>query len=259
MTTESDLRNALGQRLEDLCTWLSGALEIFELRDAATVALAKDAFNQWLFGIWDYNAGDAIGALAHGLQIYVECCVEFSDGTLSLEQELALTASPPWEVPEFNLLVAYAFADWALSAFKKSTPKQLALAAILYADAIEARENWDKMRGPAGARNPNTKMGILHQKMRQLDAKIAVIEALPRLTRESRRENAKHAAMAKLANDPKQVAKAKVKLAWEAREQSTGARISDAAFARQMCEEYGLDDADNVARWFRKWKKTKTG
>lgn len=255
MTTESDLRNALGKRLADLCEWLAGALEVGEQRDAETVATAKDAFIQWICDGWDRNAGDVDGALEHGLQDYVESCVSWVDGRRSLEQDLSLAASPPWSVPEFHLLVAYALADKALSAFKKGTPKQIILAAMLYADAVEARESWEKIRGPAGAREPNTTLGVMQQMLRRMDAEIAVNNALPQLTRESRRANAKHAAKARLANDPKQQAKALTKqfwLDWKAGKHPsirTVERFATEAMRRTPI----LESANVIRRWSADW------
>lgn len=259
MTTWPHLHSDLKQRLSDLSQWLAGALEIGELRDSETVGFAKAKFTEWASIGWDHNNGDLDGAMAHALLAYVESGPSWADNSGKFRADLPLAADPPWELAEFHLVVAATLADYALVAFNKGSKAQLALVAMLYADAIEARENWDCMRGPAGARNPNTSRGELQAAVRQIGDEIAVSKAKPALQDEARQETAKRASRAKLARDPKQAAKARVKADWHLREKSTQPRLSDAAFARQMCEKHGLDDADNVARWFRQWRRDSTG
>lgn len=259
MATCTHLHSDLKERLSNLSQWLAGALEIGELRDSESVALAKAKFTEWASIGWDHNEGDLDGAMANALQAYVESGPSWADTPGKFHADLSLAADPPWELAEFHLVVAATLADYALVALKKGSKAQLALVAILYADAIEARESWDGIRGPAGARNPNTLRGELQAAVRQIDDEIAVSKATPALQQEARQEVAKRASRAKLERDPKQAAKAKVKADWLLREESTQPRLSDAAFAREMCEKHGLDDADNVARWFRQWRSNSTG
>lgn len=245
--TEAELRSALGSRLRDLCGWLAGALEFGELRDKQSVNAAKEAFLREANKCWDRDSGDREGALTIALETFVESALSWADESRNLEKDLSLSANPAWGLTEFNLLVASALADKALLAFERGTKKHMMLAAMLYADAIEAREAWDRMRGPAGARNSDTQLGRLQQAMRALDEEVAV--------KKGRTLTAKKAAKAKLENDPTQAAKAeahKLWLAWQAGE-TIYANQSD--FCRHVCERLDLKDVGNVGTWCRRWKK----
>ncbi|MDE2382809.1 MAG: hypothetical protein KGL71_11460 [Xanthomonadaceae bacterium] len=245
-TTEAELQSALGKRLADLSELLSGALEIGELRDAETVQLAKDALLHWLCDGWDGNGGDTEGALAHGLECYVEHCPQWARGRSSIETDLSLSAKPPWELPEFHLLVASLLADQALLAFRRGTKKQAFLAAMLYADAIESQEHWDHLRGPAGARNPDTWRGQMQSKIRELDERIAGDKAL--------KQKARKAIKAKLQNDPKQAAKAEAFQMWQDWQAGKAIHASGAAFARHVVEQTAIEDTNTVQRWMRGWR-----
>lgn len=244
--TEAQLQSTLATRLDDLSEWLSGALEIGELRSPETVRLAKDAFTRWLCETWDGNGGDTEGALAWALECYVESGLQWADGRSSLETDLSLSAEPAWDLPEFHLLVASLLADQALLAFKRGTKKQLLLAAMLYADAIECREHWEKLRGPAGARNPETRLGRVHAIVRAFDERIAGEKAL--------KQKARKGVEARLQSDPKQAAKAEAFRLW--RDWQTGKAVyaSGAAFARHVVEQTVIEDPNTVQRWMRAWR-----
>lgn len=244
--TEARLQSALGTRLEDLSEWFSSALAIVELRSPETVRFAKDAFLRWLCEAWDGGSGDTEGALAWALQLYVESAVEWAHGRSSLEADLSLSADPAWELSEFPLLAGSLLADQALMAFKRGTKKQLFLAAMLYADAIECRERWEKLRGPAGARNPNTRLGRIDAALRAIDERIAGDKALKQKSRKG--------VEARLRNDPKQAAKAHAFRLW--RDWQTGKTVyaSGAAFARHVVEQTVIEDPNTVQRWMRNWR-----
>mgnify|MGYP001216167520 CR=1 FL=1 len=247
-TTDADLiYAALGSRLRDLCAWLADALDVGELRDSESIKAAKEAFLVQVYRCWDHNNGDWEGALTIGLLVFVEFSVGWADGNSKIEDDLALSANPPWELTEFNLLVASALADKALLAFERGTKKQMALAAMLYADAIEAREAWDKMRGPAGARNPDTRYGRLHQGLRALDEEIAIAKG--------RKRTGLEGARAKLKKDAKQAAKVKAHQLWLDWQAGKATHRNQSAFCRHVCEQLGLKDAGNVGAWCRTWRK----
>ena len=246
-TTEADLNAALGQRLRDLCAWLAGALGVGELRDDEAVKLAKEAFLKRAYESWDGGNGDHDGALVWALEGYVEDGVSWADTPGKLKDDLSLSAHPPWEVAEFRLLVASALADKALQAFERGTKKQVTLAAMLYADAVEAREWWDKLRGPAGARNPDTRLGKVHARLLAVDEVIAV--------RKGRKLTAQKAAKAKLAKDPKQAAKTEAYKLWQDWQSRKTLHKSGAAFARYVVDLTAIEDTGTVQRWMRIWRE----
>lgn len=247
-TTGAELESALGERLNNLSAWLSSALEIGELRDAETVRMAKDGLRHWVCESWDGNGGDTEGALAWALECYVESCVAWADGRSSIEADLLLSAEPAWELTEFHLLVASFLADQALLAFRHGTKKHMFLAAMLYADAIESREWWDKQRGPAGARNPDTRLGRAHASLRALDERIAGAKAL--------KQKAQEGVKARLQRDPKQAAKAEVLRLWQDWQAGKTIHVSGAAFARHAVARTAIEDPNTVQRWMRQWRKT---
>lgn len=245
--TTADLHSALGTRLSNLCEWLKGALEVGELRSPESVRLAKESFLQWTRETWDGDGGDTEGALIWGLEGYVENCVAWADGSSSLSADLFLSATEPaWEPAEFHLLVASLLADEALLAFKRGTRRQMMLAAMLYADAVDCREHWDKMRGPGGARNPNTPLGRAHAAGRAVEERIVERRALS--------QRARRAIKAKLNNDPKQAAKTEAYLLWQRWQAGTDIHASGAAFARYVVEQTAIEDTNSVQRWMRKWR-----
>lgn len=245
--TEARLQSTLCTRLGDLSEWLLGALEIGELRGPEVVRLAKDAFMRWLCEMWDGNGGDTEGALVWALECYVESGSEWANGRSSLETDLSLSAEPAWELSEFHLLVASLLADQALLAFKQGTKKQLLLAAMLYADAIECREHWEKLRGPAGARNPNTRPGELHTLSRSLDEEIA--------GKKARKQVAQKGAEAKLANDPKQAAKS---AAWELWPRAKEKGWTAVRFHTELTNIGHEISQDTVRKWLTKLRNTGT-
>ncbi|WP_045764488.1 hypothetical protein [Xanthomonas albilineans] len=247
MSTEVELQRQLRTRISDLCEWLSGALEIGEVRGVESVMLAKKALYVWLCERWDNNEGDTEGALAYALECYVESGPAWAREEYSLEADLSITADPPWELSEFHLLVASFLADQALLAFNRGSKKQLILAAMLYADAVECREYWSHVRGPAGARNPKTMLGEVHAAARLLDERIAVDK--------EQRSCARRAVAAKLRNDPKQVAKSQAFKMWQDWQLGKVVHISGAAFARHVVETLPIDDTNTVQRWMRAWRK----
>lgn len=245
--TEVELQAALGTRLGNLSGWLLSALEVGELRNPETVQLAKDAFMRWLCETWDGNGGDMEGALGWALECYVECCRRWADDRSLLETDISLSAKPAWELPEFHLLVASWLADQALLAFRRGTRKQIFLAAMLYADAIECREYWNNLRGPAGARNSNTLLGQVHAGLRALDERIAGDKALS--------QQARKGIAAKLQNDPKQAARAEALQMWLDWQAGRAVHASGAAFARYVVERTAIEDTGTVQRWMRKWRE----
>lgn len=245
--TEARLQALLGERLTDLCLWLSSALEIGEMRSVETVRQAKEAFLKWLSNGWDDDSGDIAGALAWALVSYVESGQKWTDDLSSLEADLSVSADPAWKLPEFHLLVASLLADQALLAFKQGTKKQMFLSALLYADAIECREYWDKTRGPAGARNPNTRLGKIHAVVRGLDERIAGRKAL--------KQQARMGVRARLLKDPKQAAKAEAFRMWQEWQAGKAIHGSGAAFARRVVDLTAIEDPNTVQRWMRQWRK----
>lgn len=245
-TTEAELQSTLGTRLSDLSEWLAGALEIGELRDKRTVNLAKGALLRWLCKGWDDGAGDTDGALTWALERYVEFGPRWADAPASLQSDLSISADPPWTLPEFHLVAAAVLADQALLAFKRGTRKQAFLAAMLYADAIESREHWDQMRGPAGARNPDTWRGRLQARARAIDERIAGNKALS--------QKARRGITAKLQKDPKQAAKAGAFRMWQDWQTGKAVHASGAAFARHVVEQTVIEDPNTVQRWIREWR-----
>lgn len=247
-TTVAALQAALGTRLSDLSEWLLGALEIGELRDAEAVKMAKEAFLKWLCNKWDGNAGDRDGALSNAFLTYVEHGPRWADDLSLLETDLSLSAEPAWTVPEAHLLVASMLADQALLAFRRGTRKQWFLAAMLYGDAIECRENWDQMRGPAGARNPDTWRGRMQAKVRSFDECIAAKKAL--------KQKAQMGARARLQSDPKQAAKVEALRMWTDWQAGKSIHASGAAFARKVVDLTAIEDPNTVQRWIRQWRRS---
>lgn len=245
-TTEAELQTVLGTRLSDLSEWLAGALEIGELRDKQTVDLAKEALLRWLCEGWDGGAGDTDGALAWALESYVGFGPRWADKPISLQSDLAISADPAWTIPEFHLVASSVFADQALLAFKRGSRKQVFLAAMLYADAVECREQWSQLRGPAGARNPETRLGRVHTALRAQDERIAGEKA--------QKLAARKAIKAKLQRDPKQAAKAEAFRMWQAWQAGEVIHASGAAFARHVVEQTVIEDPNSVQRWMRKWR-----
>ncbi|MEA9471147.1 hypothetical protein [Xanthomonas campestris] len=246
-TTEVQLQSQLHTRISNLCEWLSGALEIAEMRRVESVTLAKKNLYMWLCETWDRNDGDTEGALAYALECYVDCLPGWADDKASFEADLSMGADPPWELSEFHLLVASFLADQALFAFNRGTKKQRLLAAMLYADAVDCREHWSQLRGPAGARNPETKLGKYHAVMRSMEERIACDK--------EQRSRAKKAIAAKLRKDPKQAAKSQALKIWQDWQSGRAIHASGAAFARHVVETTAIDDPNTVQRWIRQWRK----
>ena len=209
-TTELELHAALERRISDLCGWLESVLEIGELREKRDIRAAKNALLKWICEVWDNNEGDVDGALECALEDYVECGRRWVAEPATLEADFSISAEPAWTIPEFHLIAASMLAEQALIAFQRGTKKGLLLAGMLYADAVEAREHWNTLRGPAGARNPNTLLGEIHGLVRSLDEKIAVEKHRDKVSSDARKENSKKAAKVKLANDRNGTQAAKV-------------------------------------------------
>jgi hypothetical protein len=240
----------LEERLRNLQSWLVDALEVAELRNAETINKAKRVFLKLVCESWDDGQGDVDGALSQALETYVECSVRWADSSAAFHDDLRLSADPAWHLAEFHLLVASLLADHALSAFEKGTKKQLVLAAMLYADAVEAREHWNAIRGPAGARNPDTWRGKLHRSSLAIDEKLAGDKA--------RKQTALRGAMAKLANDPKQVAKAGAFELWKERHAGKHPKLrTNEQFASEVMRRWPvLTSSKVICGWSARWTKT---
>ncbi len=65
----------------------------------------------------------------------------------------------------------------------------------------------------------------------------------------------KKGAMRRLANDPKQAAKAKARELWLAWQTGGTIHRNQAAFCHHVCEQLELKDTGNVGKWCREWKK----
>lgn len=247
--SESRLQALLGERLRNLQSWLGEALALAELRDAETVCQAKAEILRLTCQEWGHDGGEIDGALAWMLAVFVERCPGWAEKPETFRQDLSLSATPPWELTEFYLLVASALADHALVAFERCTKKQLILAAMLYADAVEAREHWDAIRGPARARNPNTRHGELHKRLLAVDEHIAGVNA--------RRQTAQKGAKAKLANDPKYLAKVDALELWKERHagKHPNLRTVEQFAAEVMRRCPVLNSPKVICGWSAKWTK----
>ncbi|MGH8031304.1 MAG: hypothetical protein ACREO8_02815 [Luteimonas sp.] len=246
---ESDLHAFLEERLRDLKNWHDGALEIGELRDSDAVQLAKSNFFTFVCYSWDHGEGDIDGALVIALETFIEFSAEWSADPAKALDELGLSGSPRWELTEFTLVVASMLADAALEAFEIGTKKKLKLAAMLYADAVEAREMWNATRGPARARNTNTRRAKMHQVALSFDERIA--------GRKARKETAQIANRARLAKDPKQSAKVAAHLLWQEREMGKHPVLrTEDQFAMEVCRRWSeLTSIGTVKKWSTAWRK----
>lgn len=251
MATEARIHELLGERLGNLREWLVGALEIAELRQPKTISQAADELLRFTRHGWD---GDIESALAWALVGYVECGPGWADNPETFHQELQLTGEPKWTLEETRLLMAFVLADQALAAFNKGTRKQIMLAAMLYADAVEAREAWDQIRGPAGARNPDTRHGEIQKLLRSLDGQIAVEAARPSIEREARSSTARRGAA--VANASKKAAKQRVREFWDAvPERDRVRRGAVLSFAIATAAKVADTTVDGIRRWVADWRK----
>ena len=244
----------LGKRLSNLHEWLSGALQIGELRKPDEILSAVEQFIGIASESWDRDGGDSDRALAWAWECFIELGPGWADDPESLRKDFPVAADPAWELTELRLLVAFVLADRALAAFKKGTKKQMMLAAMLYADAVEARESWDHIRGPAGARNPNTWRGEIQRRSRALDYRSAVEAARPWIEREARSRNARRGA--EIANAPKQAAKRHTRKLWDAlSEREKVKRGIVLRFATDAAPKVPGTTVDGIRRWVAEWRK----
>jgi hypothetical protein len=245
----SNHQGLLGERLNDLQSWLTSALEIYELRDAETVRKAKAAFLKWACEVWDRSSGDVDGALTFAHEGYIECAPSWAESDSAFYADFPCFANPAWELAEFHLLVASTLADGAISAFDVGTKKQMALAAMLYADAVEAREDWRHLRGPGGARNKDTRIGETFR---------YVEEAFKRREQAIvRKVRARDAAMVKLARDPKQAAKAEAFKLWQERHAGKHPKLrTNEQFAGECMDRWPvLTSVKVICGWCTDWTK----
>lgn len=250
MATAAYFIDELSGRLHDLREWFAAALEVFELRDGAGVAAAKDVYLRWATLNWD-GGSHSDEALAHAWTLHTESAVTWVENDHLFMKDFPLPEHPSWEQSEVYLVAGAFFADRAIDGLERGTNKGFAIAAMMYADAIDARESWMRFRGPAKCRNQDTKLGEIVHLVRQLDDAIAV--------RVAKREAAKAHAQIKLARDPKQAARVKAKELWLDWQVGRQQFANQAAFARYVCETYGLKDASNVEKWCREWRKEGKG
>lgn len=196
-----------------------------------------------------HDQSDMDAVLADALECYVECGPGWADVPESFKADLQLDAEPAWEIAEMHLLVACFLACQALAAFEIGTKKKLILAAMLYADAIEARESWTMMRGPARARNQDTWEGKIQKRIRALDDELAV--------RVARTKAAKESVRTKLANDPKQAAKAHALELWIERHNGKHPKLRTVEqFATEVMHRWPvLTSSKVICGWSAKWTK----
>jgi hypothetical protein len=73
---------------------------------------------------------------------------------------------------------------------------------------------------------------------------------------QARSNNARLSGAAKLAADPKQLAKAQARILWDAWQSGEKKYKSTAAFARFVCtQQLGISSEKNVEKWSRDWTK----
>lgn len=203
---ETHSERVLAERLRDLREWALNVLWVAERRDITTVVRAQIAFVAWAVDVWSGSQDDTDEALVEALTAYMEAGLGWLEGKGDISLDLNLTADPPWRFEEFFLVVMFALSDMSIRALKVGTKRKLAVAAVLHGDVIHARELWQGMRGPARARNPDTKLGEIHRRIGKLDTEVAV--------REDRSTVAREKAKAKHSKDPIQRAKSCVKELW---------------------------------------------
>jgi hypothetical protein len=84
----------------------------------------------------------------------------------------------------------------------------------------------------------------------------SVIDLIEPLTKYFQMLQARRGATAKLANDPKQVAKIDVRVCWEMWQKEPSRYEGKAEFARDMCEKYeNLKNHAVIEGWCRKWER----
>ncbi len=247
-TVTRHFHDQLLERVTHLVKLFEDTLKECEGRTEVEIAQASDTFLAWAAAT--ERSKDKEHALTVAWSKYGGICcglVYPSDGGFESFNTLPFNASPPWEREETALIAGFVLAEHARHLLQGTSHDGCAVAAMLYADAVEAREFWDNLRGMAKCRHPSSSAQGLE----------AIYRA--RLARHHRSLFAKKNAEQRLANDGdgKQAAKKKVEDLWLERHagQHPKLRTNEQFAAEAMRQFPELTTAKTILGWCTKWNK----
>lgn len=211
-----------------------------ESRDPEVVREAEAAY----VALVTEGAENNLEALTFAWQRQTELGPLWADDPRALREDLGLSVSPEWEVAELYLVAGLVFCRVAVGLHDKGA-EGIHAAAMLYGDARDALETWTRLRGFAGCRNPNTKLGeVAH----------TVAEWGKRATRkEARSETARSGGKARAART--QAVKDKARALWNDRDERTRLYLwTVERFATEVSERWGMTTG-TVRKWCTEFEK----
>lgn len=246
-----DFQKILSERLSDQVASLMGALHFYEGRSADEITEAVGSFQEWAKA----NLSDKDDLyLADILEMYIDSCVHWADNPERFKSDFPLRVETHWEIQEFHLIASLFLAKLAFHHFCSESEGSRYLVSILYADAVEAWQQWHATRGPGRCRNPDARFVKIDSFFRRLDSQEAIKNEFS--------SRAKRGAQKKLERDSdgKQAAKLEAFNRWMAWQNGNATHKSGAAFARYIVETLPIESTKTVERWMQAWRKEmKTG
>lgn len=246
-----DFQSVLSDRLSGQIDSLLGALHFYEGRSADEITEAVSSFQEW--ATVDEGSDDD-SYLPHILETYIESGVHWATNPESFKNDFPLKSETPWEIQEFHLVASLYLTKAAFHHFCSESQESRFLVSILYADAVEAWQQWQATRGPGRCRNPDARFVKFDSALRRLESHEAIKNEFS--------SRAKRGAQKKLERDSdgKQAAKLEAFNRWVAWQNGSVAHKSGAAFARHIVETLPIENTKTVERWMQAWRKDmKTG